>query len=736
MPDSVLQSERQLAAFKARNSPEGLLIRYARGRVAFFLTRQVLTLSGALTLVILGNWQIAALAACFALMGEAIDCLYLRSLPDHLPNEAAFRRAYLTSTVTATVQAITITACVLLADIASQPGQASLIALAYLTGAAINAGVVYPFHRAATAARLTIYGLALLAHFAIDLSRAGGWVSRHGYDLLGAVILLYMVRVFVGFVVAGHKRETSNSEALLLGKLAQERANQDLLIKEREANQLSLVARYATDSVILSDADSTIIWANDAFTRITGYPLEEAVGKTPAELLNGPDTCPETCRRIVEARESGVPCREEVLNLTRDGRTIWVEANIVPILNRDGKVETTVAIERDITSAKEQERLLAEAKRSAEDAARTKAEFLATMSHEIRTPMNGIIGMAELLADTQFTSEQRVYAETIRSSAGALLKIVNDVLDFSRLDAGRMSLCSERFSPTACIREAADLLRLQASDKRLFIDICHTTPLPRMVSGDQGRVRQILVNLLSNAVKFTSKGGVTVQSRWARVEGRIKLSVLVTDTGIGVAPGDADHIFDQFSQADAATTRRFGGTGLGLSISRLLARSMGGDLVLVPSEAAGARFELTLFLDPVDEDKPDTPKQEPTSLPKGVRVLVVEDNSTNRLLIQKFLNDQPIDLRFAENGLQAVEQVRADMPDVILMDMSMPEMDGLAATREIRAITGTQPHIIALTANAFASDREACFEAGMDDFLAKPLRKAQLFQALARVPPS
>ncbi|WP_417603836.1 response regulator [Primorskyibacter flagellatus] len=732
MSQPVLHTERQLAAFDARNSPTGLLARYARGRVSHFVTRHWLTLSGAATLVVLSDWRIGLLAIFLALMGEAVDCLYLRKLPDRLVDKSAYELAYRRSSVTAGFQAVTIASCVTLADFAAPPGQASLVALSYLTGAAINAGMVYPFHPGAAKVRLTVYALTLLGHFAIDIARMGGWVPRHGYDILAAIMLLYTVRSYIGFIVAGHDREASHSRALLLGKLAEERVGHDLAFKEREASQLSLVARHANDSVILSDADSRVLWVNEAFTRITGYTLEDAVGKTPADVLNAPDTDPDTCQRIAQARAAGLPCREEVLNATKDGRLIWVEANIVPVLNAEGGVETIVAIERDITAAKEQERLLAEAKLAAEDGARAKANFLATMSHEIRTPMNGIIGMAELLAETSMSKDQKLFAETIRSSAASLLKIVNDVLDFSRLDADRMSICAEQFSLATCIREATDLLRVQAREKGLFLDICHDVPLPQTVLGDRGRVRQILVNLLGNALKFTSKGGVTIRTSWETVENRILLTVNVTDTGIGVDPANADHIFGQFAQADAATTRRFGGTGLGLSISRLLARRMGGDLVLSPRPPPGAQFDLTLLLDHADDTAVTAPLQDITTIHPGMRLLVAEDNGTNRLLIQKYLLHQPIDLRFANDGVQAVNLVRETMPDVILMDMSMPEMDGLAATREIRMIGGVQPHIIALTANAFESDREACFEAGMDDFLAKPLRKAQLFQALSR----
>lgn len=388
------------------------------------------------------------------------------------------------------------------------------------------------------------------------------------------------------------------------------------------------------------------------------------------------------------------------------------------------------AAEREATN-----RELVKAQRKAEQAAQAKSAFLATMSHEIRTPLNAVIGMSDLLGATDLSEEGKGYVDTIRTASTSLLGIINDVLDFSRLDADQMAFEALPFTPSESISAAARMLMPLAQEKGLQLVLADDGSLPLRACADEGRLRQILVNLMGNAIKFTDAGEVKVFSRAEQMPDGWRLRVQVSDTGIGVPPDRADAIFEVFQQADAATTRRFGGTGLGLPISRALARRMGGDIRLLQRDRPGATFELTVRLERAAVEAPARaagPVAVEHGIAKPIRVLLADDNETNRLLVQQFLRKEPVTLYQAVNGREAVDLVRRLHPDVVLMDMAMPEVDGLEATRRIRAMTLPQPHIVALTANAFASDRAACEEAGMDDFLTKPIRKSVLVSALGR----
>ncbi|MEX0303159.1 MAG: ATP-binding protein, partial [Leisingera sp.] len=548
---------------------------------------------------------------------------------------------------------------------------------------------------------------------------------------------------FLVFVMQSFARTRSNMLAQALQQQELEGAYARLSEQQMEARRLALVAENANDSVMLMDREGRITWVNDSFTRITGYSYDDAVGQLPGDLLNSGETEAATIRLLQDSVRYARPVRAEIRNRRKDGRLIWIETSQVPMLNSSGGLETLIAVERDITAAKEHAQQLEQARTAAEEGARAKADFLATMSHEIRTPMNGVIGMAELLRDSGLNEEQEIYAGAILSSADTLLALINDVLDFSKMDAEGISLSRADFDPRACFGETIQLLQAQAETKGLNLTLSIDGSVPDALKGDDRRIRQILMNLAGNAIKFTEQGQVDVTLEAEPGEDGYQLIFSVADTGIGIPEEKLGRVFDRFSQADAAISRRFGGTGLGLAISRRLAEAMGGSITVNSEPGVGSCFTVRLRLDlPGTKAEPGAkavvapspPPGAPLAL-DGLRVLVAEDNAVNRVLLEKFLQSTPVELAFAKDGREAVAQFEAFSPDIILMDMSMPEMDGLEATRVIRSLARTQPAIVALTANAFESDREACLAAGMDEFMSKPVNRGKLLELLGDLAP-
>ncbi len=735
MKTELSDIDSRLAEFDRRYSPPGLLIRYATGRVKHFLSRQILTLSGALTLVALVSPAVGALAVTLALLGEILDCLFLRTVPARLEKDPGqLRRLQVLTTCSAVFQGATIACCVAIGWLTA-PGDAGMFfSLAYATGASINAGIVLPFHKGAALGRLAVYGLTVCALFVTEVWHEGDHPMDLSYNVLGGLMMAYMVVVFISYVVSGHRREYRNSRNLLHQGRELALTNLSLEEQQREARNLSWVAKGAHDSVIMSTPEGEIIWTNETFTRTTGYSAAEARGKRPADLLNGPETSEETSQAIARAVQEQRSYRAEILNYTKDGRKIWIETHLAPVFDDDGKMEMVIAIERDITASKTHEMELAKAKQAAEQGEKTKSRFLATMSHEIRTPMNGIMGMADLLAEEGLSHESRLCVDTIRDSAETLLTIINDILDFSKLDAGHMQLSPVPFRLVDCIQGVLNLLTPQAATKGLYLRFQGADTLPDTVLGDDTRLRQILMNVIGNAIKFTEEGGICVVAECATTGDGYALTIDVIDTGIGIPPERVGQVFKQFSQAEADTTRRFGGTGLGLAISLSLARIMGGGIEVTSELNKGSRFRITVALESTSETI--LPNQQTIDVTSnidldGITVLLAEDNRTNRLLIEKYTKNHNMTLLMAQNGAEAVDLTRTHRPDIVLMDMAMPVMDGLEASRQIRALDLPQPHIVALTANAYASDRAACREAGMDGFLSKPVRKQKLLQELA-----
>lgn len=720
--------------FIARNSNDGMFLRFARARARGFLIRQTMTATGAISLAMLVSLPLGLLAAALALLGEAVDCLLLSSLYRRYRDSAVPLIARRLAMMTGALQAMTIAACVLICWRGSGADSARFFAASFLMSAAINAGLVRRYFPCGAHLRLAVYALTGAALLLDDIRSGGHGGTDQWFLVIAMLIMAYTATLFIRAVERGQTERLRFEQALLQERSDLVTARTAAADAARKAERLALVARHANDSVIFTTPDGRIEWVNEAFTRISGYSFDEAVGRQPGEILNAEETNLEAEATLRTAQRNAVPTRVELLNRTRDGRHLWMEISMTPVLRPDGSPDVFIAVERDITQAKAHAAELALAREAAEAAAKAKSQFLATMSHEIRTPMNGVIGVAELLEETTLDPGQRHYVSTIIESSRALLTIINDVLDLSKFQAGKLDLLTEPFSIIDSVARALDLLRPTATKKGLML-VTDLPPDAPLYLGDSGRLRQILLNLLGNAVKFTVRGSVRVTLQTTTEAEHDRICIAIADSGIGIAADRIGHVFESFTQADNTISRQFGGTGLGLTISRLLAQQMGGDIEVASTLGQGSVFTVILRL-PQAKDTARLALAAHKAPQTTLRVLVAEDNRTNMLITRKLLERSIAAIAEVGNGRQAVATYCNDPPDLVLMDVSMPEMTGHEATREIRAFEAARnlPRcpIIALTAYASRDEADLCMAAGMDGVLTKPLARAELYAVLER----
>ena len=580
--------------------------------------------------------------------------------------------------------------------------------------------------------------------FGIAVSDHWRWVEHAAWVLFEDAFLLVIIRQsrVEMFEVAMRTAELERSHAEIRDQAER---------LENEHRTKTLIIEGALDAVVQMDQAGKIIGWNGQAERTFGWSAAEAIGAPLAGLM--------IPQRYRAAHTAGVEAfartgtggainrRLELEGLRKTGEVFPLELAITPI-GRSGEA-TFCAFVRDITDRRQAEDELRRARDHAEAASAAKSQFLANVSHEIRTPLNGILGFIDLLLRKSGPAREAVqqeYLGTIKDCSEHLLALINDILDLSKIESGRVELHPVRCSPHAVIAAVVSVLRVKAREKGIALDYRWEGAIPEAIVTDPGRLRQLLINLVGNAVKFTLEGGVWIEARYSSVEVPSRLTFTIRDSGVGIPPDKLEAIFDPFVQVDNSLTRHFEGTGLGLPIARRIARGLRGDVTVASTVGVGSIFSVTVeapladgsgWHDGISSDMvatTDDGSAENAPDLRGKNVLVVEDGETNRELLREFLGEAGVIVETAEDGALGVDRASRQSFDAILMDMQMPVMDGYTATRRLRQ-RGIHTPIIALTAHAMQGDADKCLDAGCSDYLSKPIRAEELIRKLQSVLP-
>jgi len=510
------------------------------------------------------------------------------------------------------------------------------------------------------------------------------------------------------------------------------------LIEEATASEEKYRTLVETmdEGVMTVDNADIIRFVNKKYCEITGYPAEFLIGKNATELLLD-NTYKSQLQKVISEREKGDSSQYEVPVRISSGDTKWLLISGCPLYDKKGEVVGSIGIHTDITLRKEIENELIAAKEIAEESSRVKETFFANMSHEIRTPMNGIVGLTNLLSKTALNAKQQEYLKAIQKSSSHLLVIIDDILDFSKIEAGKLELNIIRMDLFDLIDNAIKIMAFKAEEKGLILENHIDGKIPRYVMGDPVRINQILTNLLSNSVKFTESGKVRLAAMLKCRKGDdLVLQFEINDTGIGIPEAMQKKVFESFIQANSGIMGRYGGTGLGLSIVKGLVTRHEGEISLKSAENEGTTVTFTLNLVASSDDQTQLEaKAVKEEKPLRIKVLVAEDNPINQLLIKEVLKHWECVTEVVENGLGVVQRMEENDYDLVLMDIQMPEMNGLEATRYIRTRLNArkaQIPVIALTAQATQKEKQSCFEAGVNDYITKPFETLTLYNMIVK----
>ncbi|MEB1805879.1 MAG: response regulator [Bacillaceae bacterium] len=619
----------------------------------------------------------------------------------------------------------------------------------------------------------------------VQEAKKSGWL--HEYDIHEGTIVLFPLKD-LGFLklhsyssTVFTTKELKQLEKVMLkfsialkGCLSFEKQKIEAMERRLAEERYRLVVNSVREIIFQIDLDGVWTFLNASWKKITGFPVAQTIGQNFLSYIYEDDVL--KAQQLFAPLQEGTEteCKTEVRYCHADGGYRWVEAYVTVAHNSVGEWIGFTGTIHDITDRKVYEQQLTTAKEEAEKANRLKSQFLANMSHEIRTPLNGIIGFTEFLQSTDLNEEQLEYVNIVKDSSKSLLILINDILDFSKIEAGKFDLLETRFHLPTFIVNVTQTFTAEAAKKGIKLILDMDEGVPEYIQSDEKRLRQVLNNLVGNALKFTEEGSVVIHVvRSTEINGKAELLFVVEDTGIGIEAQMQEEIFKPFIQVDGSSTRKYGGTGLGLTISRKLVEEMGGEISFTSNLGKGSSF--WFYIDAEVDSSPDQDELpsntliykpfrsigENTELLKDVnafeqdqhkkrarfneeanlsqdlkRILVAEDNEVNLNLIKKILEKYGYAVTVVRNGEDAVQMMRTQTFDLVLMDVQMPVLDGLRATAQIRTWekeSQSYTPIIALTAHALQGDRERCVSAGMDSYVSKPLNIKKLIEEIKRL---